>query len=1064
MILIEFEEGKGCEQYIEVHNKYAAQYGKVCILYQCGAFFEVYGKEEREESGGGLVMVKKLGDIYAIAAVLGLVVGVKATKGSTKENDWLMTGFNPVYADKYVPMLVENAYTVVLIEQLNTGAKPKRAITRVISSATYMEDMTLGSSSGSTTTSTIKGKNNKVLMSAYMEFTRHGNFVLAISMAALDVSLGESVLYTVYSRDKELCMDECFRFIHSMGPAEMMFYTEKEEHLPLLRQKISDIGIDSLGCQCHTHVVSRDFLRPVYQQSFLDKFFPDHGALHVLDWLHLTIKPSLVVAFCVMLQFTYEHDETLTHHLHKPRFWDQTEYLTIENNGIYQLNVVKTHNIKQSLVDMLDYTRTSVGKRLHKQRLLNPVVSPVVLNGRYAQIAWMLLECRYSRFEVPLKKIADIERLHRKIENGTVSPQHFMILEDSYREISTLLDMFVVESAAAAAAAATATPVIFEGWTPTLHEHFSKWRQAYLAVFNMGECQKYNRLSTITGSFFNRGVNPAIDTIQDQIQEWTSQIYTVASQLSQAMRPHVSTVGTGGGGRRKKTAAAAAAAEEGEDEDGEGAASTALVKVERTDRDGYYYSVSKGRTDAFKKYAEPVLAKIGWDVGSLTYNKMSATKLTMSNLTKINQTLEVLQEQLQDQCKSLFLTTVQELYESHKHIFPDIVLFIGDLDWAVSAAKCAHENYYSRPQIEPDHDHSGGSSKSYLRVKALRHPMIEKMLATSTHYVPNDIYLGDGDGDGGAPAPAPQTGMLLFGTNSSGKSSLMKSVGVCIIMAQSGLYVPCDMMKYYPYLNILTRITGEDNFSKGFSSFVVEMVELRTILLRSTPRSLVLGDEICHGTEQTSALAIVASSIIELAHKQCNFIFATHLHALCTMPAIAALQPKVQCWHLKVNYDEVADALVYNRKLAAGGGTSVYGLEVAKYIIQDNPEFIERCLELRKKIMDVPTQPVSSRASKYNAKLVVDKCKICGKHADDTHHINFQCTADESGCIDGTAAAGAGAATGVKFHKHALANLVALCKTCHIKVHHSVDHKKIFIHGYEQTSKGTVLRWNEIET
>jgi DNA mismatch repair protein MutS len=816
-----------------------------------------------------------------------------------------------------------------------------------------------------------------------------------------------------------------------MGPAEMMFYTEKEEHLPLLRQKISDIGIE---CQCHTHVVSRDFLRPVYQQSFLDKFFPDHGALHVLDWLQLTMKPSLVVAFCVMLQFTYEHDETLTHHLHKPRFWDQTEYLTIENNGIYQLNVVKTHNIKQSLVDMLDYTRTSVGKRLHKQRLLNPVVSPVVLNGRYAQIAWMLLEGRYSRFEESLKKIADIERLHRKIENGTVSPQHFMILEESYREISTLLAMFAVETAAA--------PVIFAGWAPTLHEHFSKWRQAYLAVFNMGECQKYNRLSTVTGSFFNRGVNLAIDTIQDQIQELTSQIYTVAAQLSQAMRPHVSTVGTGGG-RRKK------AQEEGEDEDGEGAASTALVKVEKNDRDGYYYSVSKGRTDAFKKYAEPVLAKIGWDVGSLTYNKISVTKVSMSNLTKINETLEELQESLQYQCKSLFLTTVQQLYECHKHIFPDIVAFIADLDWAVSAAKCAHENYYSRPQIEPDHS----GSQSYLCAKALRHPMIEKMLATSTHYVPNDIYLG------GAPAPAPQTGMLLFGTNSSGKSSLMKSVGVCIIMAQSGLYVPCDTMKYYPYLNILTRITGEDNFSKGFSSFVVEMVELRTILLRSTPRSLVLGDEICHGTEQTSALAIVASSIIELAHKQCNFIFATHLHALCTMPAIAALQPQVQCWHLKVTFDEAADALVYNRKLAAGGGTSVYGLEVAKYIIQDNPEFIERCLELRKKIMDVPTQPVSTRTSKYNAKLVVDKCKICGKHADDTHHINFQCTADESGCIDGSVTAGAG----VKFHKHALANLVALCKTCHLKVHHSVDRKKIFIHGYEQTSRGTVLRWNEID-
>jgi DNA mismatch repair protein MutS len=281
----------------------------------------------------------------------------------------------------------------------------------------------------------------------------------------------------------------------------------------------------------------------------------------------------------------------------------------------------------------------------------------------------------------------------------------------------------------------------------------------------------------------------------------------------------------------------------------------------------------------------------------------------------------------------------------------------------------------------------------------------------------------------------------------------MKSVGLNVIMAQCGMFVPCNEFIYNPYKNILTRITGEDNFSKGFSSFVVEMTELRTILNRSGQNSLILGDEICHGTEQISALAIVSSSIVELSHKNSNFIFATHLHRLSVMDEITSLH-NVCCWHLKVLFDEVLDCLVYDRKLEPGAGSDLYGLEVAKYIIQEQPDFIKRCMDIRRKILEIPSEAVSLRTSKYNVKLLVDKCKICGKKGEDTHHIDFQCNADDDGGIR---------VGDKKFHKNVTANLVALCKKCHIKVHHSVDNKKFVIDGYIQTTKGTVLKWNEID-
>ena len=82
-----------------------------------------------------------------------------------------------------------------------------------------------------------------------------------------------------------------------------------------------------------------------------------------------------------------------------------------------------------------------------------------------------------------------------------------------------------------------------------------------------------------------------------------------------------------------------------------------------------------------------------------------------------------------------------------------------------------------------------------------------------------------------------------------GKSSFIKAIGIAIIVAQAGFYVPCQEFIYFPYKNIFTRILGNDNLFKGLSSFAVEMLELKTILNMADKDSLVLGDELCSGTK-----------------------------------------------------------------------------------------------------------------------------------------------------------------------------------------------------------------------
>ena len=658
-------------------------------------------------------------------------------------------------------------------------------------------------------------------------------------------------------------------------------------------------------------------------------------------------------------------------------------------------------------MDLLDNTSTSMGRRLHKERLLNPIVNPEILTNRYQQIEWMMESNLIELFENSLKKILDIERIHRKIESGTIEPPDFILLEKSYTNIHKIMNLIneCIQDK-------PKLNELIHFWNYSIYENFNKWRQDYTSIFNMNNCEY--RFDSMKGKIFNDGIDLEIDKIQEKIQGFINEINQIHSLISQTIKPHTTLFPS----KSKKKIV-----------DPEELDEEMLLKLDRNDRDGYFFTSTKKRFELIEKHAEPILKTKGW-TGMKADKQSSTVKIRFDRLSTINDNIESLESELKERCKTLFNDKIKELYRKHKYIFRDIVYFIAEIDWIKSAAKTAKLNLYCKPVINDIN-----SNKSYLDAKELRHPMIEKLLNDS-HYVPNNVSLGIN-----------KDGLLLFGTNSSGKSSLMKSIGVCIIMAQSGLYVPCSSLSYFPYKNILTRITGDDNFSKGFSSFVVEMTELRTIINRSDCNSLILGDEICHGTEQVSALAIVASSIIELSKKTSNFIFATHLHQLSKMEEITSLS-NIHCKHLKVLYDEKNDSLVYDRRLEDGAGSDLYGLEVAKYIINQQPEFIDRCMKIRRKILDIPKEIISNRVSKYNAKLVVDKCKICGNRADDTHHIDFQCSANDDGTIETQTN---------KFHKNVKANLVALCKKCHINVHHSIDGKKIMINGYKQTSKGTIL-------
>jgi len=332
---------------------------------------------------------------------------------------------------------------------------------------------------------------------------------------------------------------------------------------------------------------------------------------------------------------------------------------------------------------------------------------------------------------------------------------------------------------------------------------------------------------------------------------------------------------------------------------------------------------------------------------------------------------------------------------------------------------------------------------------ALRHPLIESREENGI-YIPNDLFLGDGkftDHDHVTllESEKPQ-GVLLYGINSSGKSSLMKSVGMAVVMAQAGLFVPAASMRFRLVDKLFTRIVSKDNLYKGLSTFAIEMLELKNILNRATENSLVLGDEISHGTETHSALAIVGSAILKLSKIGSFFIFATHLHELDRIKEIKEQKNLVKL-HLAVEYDEASDRLIYNRKLAVGSGDRLYGLEFARALHMDE-EFLKMASKIRKELTANLSEVEllrQKRTSRYNKRLYLTKCAICNAPVEEVHHIRPKALG-KNGYID-------------HFKTNHKFNLIPLCAKHHKMVHEG----RLIISGFVMSEEGLKLQYMEVE-
>ena len=205
---------------------------------------------------------------------------------------------------------------------------------------------------------------------------------------------------------------------------------------------------------------------------------------------------------------------------------------------------------------------------------------------------------------------------------------------------------------------------------------------------------------------------------------------------------------------------------------------------------------------------------------------------------------------------------------------------------------------------------------------------------------------------------------------------------------------------------------------------------------------MILGDELCSGTETVSAISIVSASIQTFSKNKCSFMITSHLHQLTELQKIREIS-NLSIYHLKIDVED--NVLIYNRKLTDGAGPSIYGLKVCEAMGISN-EFMKLCNEAKNDICNESKYILNTKTSTYNSDIILDKCKICNNNAEETHHIKPQEDADENNIIE-------------NFHKNKKHNLIGLCKKCHA----DVTYNRLVIKGYIKTSDGIKLDYHTLK-
>ena len=1054
--------------YLEYSKKWKNEYGeKTLVLMQVGSFFESYGLLDKDNTIYG-------SNIAEFAEINDMTVSRKnICVGNAKV---VMAGFGLAQLEKYIKKMQDNGYTIAVYTQDTPTKNTTRSLHTIFSPGTYFSNDTKELSNNIT-----------CIWIYYSGASIITNEQISIGISNIDIYTGKSSIFE-FSKEylhNPSTYDELERYISIYQPNECIIVFNLEEAIIddiINYTSINSAKIHKIKITDETDLgkYARNAEKQIYQEEIIKRFYPTKNNEIILEQLQNYC--IAIQSFIYLLDFIYNHNPNLVNNISEPLFENYTDRLILANHSLKQLNIISDNRFtgKYSCVSkLLNNCITSMGKRKFTYNLLNPITDVDLLNRSYDITDHLLnnrstdrsigvkcvggvgvksqtdcLSPTWEHYRSILTDIRDIEKLRRKLIMKKISPKDFTILHTNLDKILQLYNSCKNDSVIVK----YLNNIEEIADIKKIKELCEKLRAIIERNLDLNNAQfiddvsqeKLGNVDTHNVFYINRELDVKLDAAYKKALECRQQYECIRKYCSDLIMKHE---------KSSKT--------------------TEFVKINETAKMDATLQATKRRVTFLKKAIDDI------KLSDHKQNCNETNEVTLkykSDFTKKEETftlnLDLLEFTANGGNQSNLIITSQEIrkiaslintskndligeLEIYYYKFLDkfiennldsIISFVTTLD--ILQCKCfiANEYNYCKPQIQEN-------DKSFIEFKGIRHCLIEH-LNTREIYITNDLGLGREEenhkkginkkskgGVGVSEATVSPTGVLLYGTNAVGKTCFIKAIGISVIMAQAGLYVPASEFIYSPYTTIFTRILGNDNIFKGLSTFAVEMTELRTILQLADKNSLILGDELCSGTESDSALSIFVAGLEILHEKNSTFLFATHFHGIVKYDEILALK-RLKMYHMSVIFDKANNKLIYDRKLKDGAGESMYGLEVCKSLNLPS-KFLDRAHELRVKYNDIYKNVLSRDVSRYNSKKIKDICELCKvNNGSEIHHLEYQKTAKSNKYIINDNA---------NFHKNHVANLINVCESCHQTIHKT--NKKIVIRktseGYEM--KGTPL-------
>ena len=933
--------------YFDLTKKYKEEYGNnTVVLLQVGSFYEIYGM--KEESG---TLVGS--SIQEVSNCCHLNIRPKQLKYNGKEI--VMAGIpdKPGTVEKYLSYINDAGFTSVIWSQDENDATI-REFDQVVSPGTYFSN------------NNIKISNN--ISCIWLELTKPSkkrNQILYCGISNVNNITGDTCIneYQVTYSKSHTIYDDLQRFISIKNPSEVIIissFTNEEVNKII---QYSNINTDTIHIVSDKDKISKNCCDQVYQYETFKKYF---GCTIYKTDNSIMEKTTALQSLTFLLDFIYKHNPRLTTNINYPSFDNNENNLILANHTLQQLNIIPDNNYKgrlSSLMNLLDFCKTSIGRRRYEYELTHPTTLSTDLMREYEMTEYLLANYETVEHIRNVFNIHDLAYLIRKTIMKKISPI----------EISFILTTIKI------------VKNIYNYTNPS--SQFSEYINLKIDIDIENECESvidkiehaYNidiceniEVYDIEDNIFNEKYNDELDKYVDQYNYLMESLEYFRNLFDKAIKSNEKKPNTND-----------------------------YVKIESTDKKGLCLITTKTRFGKLMKSMDK-LEKEG--ISQLTSESSTQNNVIIENndIKKILREINDLKKNIKEKVNQLHMNFLDFFTEKQEHL-NTVIKYIEIIDNLQNKAFVAKKYNYCKPSVIPFL-----SSPSFVSVKGIRHPLIENL--HSDEYISNDLELG-----------RENSGMLLYGTNAVGKTSLIRSLGMSIIMAQSGYYVPASHFEYTPYNKIFSRILNNDNLFKGLSTFAVEMSELNVILKECDNNSLILGDELCSGTEMDSAKAIFVSGLQTIHERKSSFMFATHLHEIANYSEIENMD-RLSMKHMTVQYDREKDTLIYDRKLKDGPGESMYGLEVCKSLNMPQ-KFLENAYELRNNYLDT-VSVLDSHKSRYNSKKLLNMCEKCHKNpAIETHHIQQQKKANDAGFIG-------------DLHKNHISNLIGLCEKCHQKEHH----------------------------